>query len=554
MSSLARARSLRRPAGPTALPPRERPGEAIQDPNRNVSPSRLPTKPPTASRPTRSATTTTTTTPARSASGRLNRPGSASSNASSAATSTVVPKRSVSLGKRTTTGTATQGGHTTTAPPARKDAQRYPPLSSATRPASMIVRPTSAGSTASASASTLARRTTPTHARANSAAMTATTPASTTARGAAHRPPTATAPTQQERKSRSRPPSRDQASSASSGIVAAAAAATPGTPKRRAESADKQQPPTTSPAAAAGRTPRLQHRPAFNSLQQRLSPAKTCSPRAAATPPRATSPSKLPANVAAAAETARLQGTLLQLHLLHRDAGAAERQWHASAKAKLGTRFRALRDAHRTLVDREAAAAEADNAAALRRWASGDTQPLDAKVRALDAALSGVWAMSEPGGKYARAVRRFERWVERVMDLEEARDSGTIGLWASGRSSGGGGGGGEEALFVPELEPAWAVECAGMALKLEGWQDQLDGAASPHDDPDETDGPTTGLGRMLDGARSLVADMLAELTAMEEIRQAAVTREENWIESMNRDDDDDESDAPPRAGAVWRAL
>ncbi|KAJ6780533.1 hypothetical protein PWT90_03169 [Aphanocladium album] len=284
------------------------------------------------------------------------------------------------------------------------------------------------------------------------------------------------------------------------------------------------------------------------------------------------SPSKLPANIAASAETSRLQAELLQLHLLHRDAAAVEAQWTSSAKSKLGPRFRDVRDAHRALAVREADELEGDNVAALQSWsASGNGGgQLDDKIQALDAAVSGVWAMSEPGGKYARVVRRFERWIERVMDLEEARANGTVGLLvtsggrtsigfgSSTRSGGSGGRGGvEEALFIQDLEQAWTEDCAGMTRKLETWQDQLDGAGELYYSDGAGAGEraggrsTTSLARMLDGVRSLVEDMLSELGAMEEIRQAALVREEDWIEAMNRDDDENDT---PRAGAVWRAM
>ncbi|KAM3439911.1 hypothetical protein MY4824_002418 [Beauveria thailandica] len=523
MSSLARTRSLRKPAGPTALPPRDRFGELSQpDPSRNLSPSRLPTNP--ASRPTTNSSITATT-PARSISNRLHRNGSgASSDGSFAATAPTVPKRSVSLGKKTVNAAAAAAQGHSAASPARRDTHRYPPRSSATRPTSMVLRPTSAGSTGSAPTAT--RRTTPTHARTNS----------TAGAGAGSAPPAAAS---QERVSRSRPPSRDPTLSV---------AATTATPKRRAVSADKRPVPPTTPnkTTVAAPTPSLQHRPAFNTLQQRFSPAKTSSPKppTASYTQRPSSPSKLPANVAASTETARLQAELLQLHILHRDAAKVESQWHGSAKTKLGLRFHELRNAHQALADREAAAVEADNLQGLQRWGGA---LLDAKIRSLDAAISGVWALSEPGGKYARVVRRFERWVERVMDLEEVRDNGTIGLLASG----GGGSAVEDALFVPELDPAWADDCESMARKLEDWRDQVE-IASLENQNGSAEATTTSLCRMLDGTRSLVGDMLAELSAMEEIRQAALAREEDWIEAMNRDDD--ESDIPLRAGAVWRAF
>lgn len=304
--------------------------------------------------------------------------------------------------------------------------------------------------------------------------------------------------------------------------------------------------------------------------QQRLSPGKTNSPRPLITqheqqPPL--SPSKLPANVAASAETARLQAELLQLHLLHRDAGVVQAQWNASAKARLGERFHKLRDAHRALTDREAAEVEGDNVAALQCWGGipggGREMSLDGRIQALDAVVSGVWTLSEPGGKYARVVRRFERWVERVMDLEEARDSGAIGLSASGaaaadrhsfgnstNSGGGGGSSMEDALFLQDLDQTWTDDCASMTRKLEGWQDRLEHCMRGGGGR-EPGGDRSSLARMLDGAGSLAGDMLAELGAMEEIRQAALAREQDWIEAMNRDDDENDT---PRAGAVWRTT
>lgn len=307
------------------------------------------------------------------------------------------------------------------------------------------------------------------------------------------------------------------------------------------------------------------NRPAFSIHQQRFSPAKTTGPNK---PPTATytappSPSKLPANIAASAETSRLQGELLQLHLLHRDAARVEAQWRASAKSKLGERFRAVRDAHRQLADREAAEVEGDNIAALQQWSGGGGGggTLDDRVRVLDAVVGGAWMMSEPGGKYARVVRRFERWVERVMDLEEARESSGAGVHGQsvGSNSNGAGGGMEGALFIQDLDAAWTEECMGMTHKLEGWQAQLESSSTGHlANGNATIGVTgsgsdsrSSLERMLEGSRALIEDMLSELSAMEEIRQAALAREEDWIERMNRDDDDNDT---PRAGAVWRAM
>jgi phage host-nuclease inhibitor protein Gam len=240
--------------------------------------------------------------------------------------------------------------------------------------------------------------------------------------------------------------------------------------------------------------------------------------------------------VAITAETSRLQAELLQLHIIHRDAGYVESQWHASAKEKLGERFRQVGDASKELVRLEAADVEIDNAAAIRRWGAGRGASLEEKIQALDAAVNGVWAMSEPGGRYARLVRRFERWVDGVLDLEEARENGGEALLS----------GGYDSPFIDDLDATWSDECAGMARKLESWQSHLQdvGDVSRSDEP-------SSLERVMNGSRSLVEDMLAELEAMEEIRRAALAREDEWIDCVNRDGDEDDT---RRAGAVWRGM
>lgn len=474
MSSLTRARSLRKPNSTApSLPPKER----QQEPARNVSPSRLPVKP--------------------------------SASAATAASSTAAPKpRPVSLkpSKPPTTAaplrrsTSLKQKPTAQEPPAKKEQSRYPPSTATTRPHAQT-RPTSAGSTSSS----LNRRTPSAHTRANS---------------------TATAPTaQSQQRVRSRPPSREQSTPVAR------------TPHRRVASVERAKPTTPAPTTPSAFQPQQRLRQLFNT-QQHYSPAKTHTPKPSTSsshgPP---SPSKLPANVAISAETSRLQAELLQLHLIHRDAGYVESQWNDSAKEKLGERFRELGKASRELAQLEAADIERENAAAIRQWGTQRGPVLEEKIQALDTAIHGVWTMSEPGGKYARLVRRFERWVDGVCELEEARKNGGEALLASGL----------ESPFIGDLDSAWSDECAGMARKLDGWQALLQGIGHV----EGSDGEPSSLKRMLNGTRDLVEDMLAELEAMDEIRQGALAREEAWIDSVNRDGDDDDT---PRAGAIWRVL
>ncbi|KAM4054701.1 hypothetical protein HRG_005524 [Hirsutella rhossiliensis] len=356
-----------------------------------------------------------------------------------------------------------------------------------------------------------------------------------------------------------RPPARTRPTSAGSVTSASAAGAQPraasaasrssiiargGTASTAAKAAP---PPSTPPAAVASRPtqhPRL--RPAFSTLQQHYSPAKNLAPKPLTStflvPP---SPSKLPANVAASAETNKLQTELLQLHLLHREAAPVQAQWQASARDKLGRRFTQLGEASRALADTQRAGVERDNILALRRWGSSG-KGLDEKIQLLGDILSGLWTLSEPGGRYGRAVRRFERWAHRVRDVEEARaSSGSAAVHLQSQS----------ALFIDELDAPWKDECSAITRRLRDWRSQLheidDLAPATSNDVDKDTSGGSSLERMLAGARSLAQDMLAELGAMEDMEREALAREGEWIERMNRDEAGGEG---TEAGAMWRTV
>ncbi|KAF5630894.1 AGA1 A-agglutinin anchor subunit [Fusarium sp. NRRL 52700] len=291
---------------------------------------------------------------------------------------------------------------------------------------------------------------------------------------------------------------------------------------------------TSTNEKLSGAAPRL--RPAFSTLQQHYSPAKSSAPKPLTStflaPP---SPSKLPANVAASAETSRLQTELLQLHLLHRDAPTVDATWRASAQRKLGGRFSELASASKQIDDQEKAEVERENILALRKWAVGGG--LEERIQILDAAVAGLWALEEPGGRYARVVRRFERWVDRMCEIEEARRAGGALIQES------------DVLFIGELDSAWKDECAGLVRRLDTIKRQLDQLGVFASDGPE--GDQSSLHRMVEGSRELVQGMLTELAVMDDIERDALAREDGWIERMNRDD---EMEDTPRAGAVWRAV
>ncbi|KAK1751735.1 hypothetical protein QBC47DRAFT_405750 [Echria macrotheca] len=289
-------------------------------------------------------------------------------------------------------------------------------------------------------------------------------------------------------------------------------------------------------------------RPAFNTHQQHYSPAKSLAPKPlTATFLAPPSPSKLPANVALSAETARLQTELLQLCLLHRDAGQVARAWRGSARTKLGQRFSELVEEDGAVRAAEGEVVERVNVAALVDWGRGRGRGggpgLEGRIQTLDGILSGLWALGEPGtGRYGRVVRRFESWTVKV---EEA--------WVLRREPGWGSraGTGLEGVLVGELDGQWKDECAGLVRRLDEWRRQLreidvDGGE------EEGEKEESSLARILRGCRELIRDMLDELDVMEGMEREVVAEEMDWVRRVNREMDEGGNRA--RAGAIWRVA
>ncbi|KAI0448724.1 hypothetical protein F5B21DRAFT_496653 [Xylaria acuta] len=541
-TGLSRTRSIRRLAANDNGPAQNKPVNSRNE-ARNASPSRLPMRPP----PTTATTTSRTRAP------------------------TGLTPRQVSGGSSTKTSSRSYGnanGAPAAAKPlGRAQSVRQPPPTTTTssagigRSASTVVRPRSSAGVAPAATP---RERHMGHARAKSTVTSLT--AATTLRPLSHAP------------SRSNPsPAPSTASSTSTTTQTTSISSTRAqtrsqtqharVPSQSQSQSQSQAHLSTAPSALAAR------RPAFNTNQQHYSPAKSVAPKPLTStflaPP---SPSKQPVNVAIMAETSRLQTELLQLSLLHREAHGVSASWHASARSKLGARFKELAAADRALRAAEREGAEARGLRDLIRWGnagpehenggtdgdrrnSGDRErlPLDEKIQLLDQVLNGVWALGEPGGRYQRAMHAFEDWALRVAEIRAAQRGGDIdGLLARGGGGGGFGiGNGEEeeeeeelGIFVSDLDAStWKRDHAGLVRILEGWRRTLaqlghveaDEPGSVEDGTGETGGgnkPLSGLARTLRGCRSLVRDMLAELRAMEQIERDALAAEEDWMEQM----------------------
>ncbi|KAG0646684.1 hypothetical protein D0Z07_6270 [Hyphodiscus hymeniophilus] len=339
---------------------------------------------------------------------------------------------------------------------------------------------------------------------------------------------------------RSRPPvtqSRHLRNASTSSV----SAPTRGTGHARAKSSSTiLNPPTLRPPTRESNDPpRPAHlqsqitRPAFSTLQQHFSPAKNLAPKphpaAFLAPP---SPSKLPSNIAISAETAKLQNELLQLHILHKSVPQVETQWRSSAKRKLGIRFSSVVEKNQELAALEIEERGKINAAALQQWQETGTPGwgLEERIQVLDEVVIGVWNLGEAGGKYARIVGKFERWIRRCQDVLDSR-SRSEELPD------------EDIVFLEELDSGWKDDCLVIGRKLETWRDHLKHMGSPD--------PGSSLATVVEGCRRLVRGMLVELVTMAQIEKDAMAMEVNWIRGMNDDTNDDDDNIPP-AGAIWR--
>jgi hypothetical protein len=181
---------------------------------------------------------------------------------------------------------------------------------------------------------------------------------------------------------------------------------------------------------------------------------------------------------------------------------------------------------NKDLMDLEVEETGKINAVALKNWKDLGTPGwgLEEKIQVLDEVVTGLWNLGDSGGKYARLVRKFERWLSRCQDILKARAH-------------------DEVMFVEELDSGWKDDCLLLSRKLEIWKSHLKDLGSPD--------LGLSLAVVLDGCQSLVVGMLKELTLMAQIERDAIRMEAEWIKSMNDDVLDDRGIAA--AGAIWRS-
>ncbi|KAI6246497.1 hypothetical protein HI914_05494 [Erysiphe necator] len=277
-------------------------------------------------------------------------------------------------------------------------------------------------------------------------------------------------------------------------------------------------------------------KPAFSTHQQHYTPAKNIAPKlhpaVFLAPP---TPSKWPSNKVISAETSKLQNELLQLHLLHRDYGLTERQWRASAKSKLETRFQNMVEMEHSILELEKFEDFRLNSIALEEWPDVGTSGwgLDEKKHIFENILIGLMSTRDPGGRYARVTQNFEYWVdtyEQTMERREKEDEDYSDL-----------------LLVKELDSTWREDCFYLERKLELWKDNIRDLGIPQSE--------SSLELVVDQVQRIILGMLVELDSMMRLEREVKRREEHWIKAKNDEMlENVTKDNALVAGAIWRSI
>lgn len=188
---------------------------------------------------------------------------------------------------------------------------------------------------------------------------------------------------------------------------------------------------------------------------------------------------------------------------------------------------------HAELVAAEAEEQARINAFALKEWAAAAVPGwgLEEKSQGLDAVVSGAWQLAGQGGRYSRAVQKFESWVDEVSDLLSERKAKDLDA--------------DDLRFVEGLDAGWREDCRMMGRQIEIWKAQLRDLGHAHEG--------SSLEMVLVDCRALIDGMLTELSTMQQLERDAMQGEKDWIAMMNNEASDSDDDTTMQHG-VWMDI
>lgn len=196
------------------------------------------------------------------------------------------------------------------------------------------------------------------------------------------------------------------------------------------------------------------------------------------------------------------------------------------------SRFEQTVKQYEDLIGIEEAQTDRATALVLKQWVDADKaggMGFEDRIQILEEVVAGLWNLSDPGGKYSRVVRRFEKWMQGVMEVQDRREKGD--LLDDG-----------EVVFIEELENQWRDELRSQSRKVENLKNKLD-------DLGEVEGKSS-LNVVVNGCRSLAKGMMMELDTMKKTESEVVKAEQDWIRGMIKVENEEEGRST--AGAVWR--
>ncbi|CAD0090586.1 unnamed protein product [Aureobasidium mustum] len=288
---------------------------------------------------------------------------------------------------------------------------------------------------------------------------------------------------------------------------------TPSTPTSIKSSADPVKPPVrrlVRPGATSS-VPNLEpstSRPAFNTLQQHYSPAKTTLPK----PPV---PSSRPAPSAeekavqsgAVFEMTKLQSELLYLSILHESAEPNFRSYETSARRALQTEFEAAQDEVNEIREQERIFQEQENLAAIADWLGVEAAHMGPEAAEMIQSLSGcfneIMMLSAPESKYTALVHSFSEWASEATEPDRAH------------------------IFSGPLAQDWHQTHASITQRLRLVEREVE--MLPSAPSQANNDAKSSLSIMLECLKNLVLGMKEELEAMARLEQQVVSTEKQRV-------------------------
>lgn len=325
-----------------------------------------------------------------------------------------------------------------------------------------------------------------------------------------------------------RPPS---ASSASSQTSQTRVGARPGSGLMRSNSTKESA--TQKHSRTTSALPSLQSRPQFNTYQQHYSPKKNFAPKPATSSflPSSSAASKHvsthaltsptePSSVSA--DLLKQQMELLQLHLLHTEAGPCLASFEASAEQKLRKRFNSLARRYEAVRQGEQHARTARNVMALQEWgAVSGPGGLAENVQVLGSVLREVAALSESRsrrngegeaeGRFDAAMAMFMRWIAWVEEV-----------WARRTSNEGNAEGGNGFDIIEQLPQSWFADVATLQRRVATLLRDLDALDIPT--------PGSSIDEIISTMKEQLIGMIEELRVAKKIVEEVMEKEMRWVD------------------------